>query len=404
MEGCLTDLFVGVCKATFYLMYGIALLLYRGIAFLVRKIQERSLRRSSTIQGGSNRGSDPVSDTSNRVSVPVRKRPVTGLRAGLMCPGCLERDCIRKHDQGKRQYFSCTDCSASIPAEYVNETGIEREVISAVGFRGHGKTMYFGSLFYTIDDLAKYWPGFYTFALDETSLDVVREISADLKAGKRPKSTGASFHSPTIVRLSNIPGLGDRFLLFYDTGGESYTNANRLIQHARFVRNSRTVIFIVSLDVLEKKNERMNDLLSVYVQGLNELEGKTEDQHLIVVLSQGDKYQERLRGRDHVWRYLQEGTLEELGNEKLGRYINGMKVISDSLRSFVRDDLGEAQFLNFATTRFRSVEFSIVSALGADPVGDRLQFEIVPKRIMDPILWVMYKSLGFFRRVHVGGP
>jgi signal transduction histidine kinase len=92
-----------------------------------------------------------------------------------------------------------------------------------------------------------------------------------------------------------------------------------------------------------------------------------------------------------MWRYLEEGRLEKLGNEKLGNYISHMRRISLGLRDFVRDDLGEAQFLNFATSRFKSVEFSIVSALGAEPSGGRLQTMPVPKRIFDPLLWVMGK-------------
>jgi hypothetical protein len=38
------------------------------------------------------------------------------------------------------------------------------------------------------------------------------------------------------------------------------------------------------------------------------------------------------------------------------------------------------------------MSFSIISALGTEPQGARLSVEIVPRRILDPVLWVMEKS------------
>ena len=327
-------------------------------------------------------------------------RGVSDAVVELLCPYCLKRDCIRETDHN-RLYFSCTLCNAEIPTEYVNDVTVPREVVSAVGFRGHGKTVYFASLFHTMNHLADFWPEFYTFAIDEKSLDIVRQNSKRLQAGELPDATPTSFKTPTIVRLSNIPRLGDRFFLFYDTGGENYAKASALIHHADFVRNSRTVVFIVSLDDLEDEGQNMHELLSIYVQGLGQLDGDTKDQHLIVVLSKGDKLKGRLGGREDIWRYLEAGKLEKMGTQKIGSYINGMKIVSQSLRDFVADDLGEAQFLNFATTRFKSVEFSIVSALGAEPKGKQLEVKIVPKRIIDPILWVVYKPLGILRKVYI---
>lgn len=343
----------------------------------------------------------------DEVGVRVKREGGSPVRSGatamvgVLCPYCLERDSISKVDQNEERQFTCDHCNMRVPPEYMKNARIPREVISAVGFRGHGKTVYFASLFHTMNALASFWPGFYTFAIDEKSLDIVKQNSKLLKTGELPAATPMNFPIPTIVRFSNMPSLGDRFFLFYDTSGEAYARQSALIQYASFVRRSRAVIFLLSLDDLEHDDQKMHELLSTYVQGLTELDGNTKNQHLIVVLSKGDRMEKRLEGHEDIWQYLEDGRLDKLGNEKLGNYINGMKRVSRNLRDFVRDDLGEAQFLNFAGDRFKSVEFSIVSALGAEPTGNRLQAEITPKRIIDPILWVVYKSKGLFQKGNI---
>lgn len=305
-----------------------------------------------------------------------------------LCPYCLDVDSIADKSDKNEQNYACLNCKSNIPREYVNYGKIPREVISAVGFRGHGKTVYFASLFHTLNDLASFWPGFYTFAVDEKSLETVRDNANLLRAGTLPDPTRANFPAPTIVRFSNMPSLGHRFFMFYDTSGEVYARQSALIQYASFVKHSHTVIFIISLDDLEREGQRAHDLLSVYVQGLTELDGNTEEQRLLVVFSKADRLETRLQNNEEILHYLQTGRLENLGNVKLNQYVKDMRRMSKSLGKFVRYDLKDMQFLNFAQDRFKGVDFCIVSALGSEPAGNRLCDEVTPKRIIDPILWV----------------
>lgn len=321
----------------------------------------------------------------------------------MICPYCLENKTIAaRKDKNEKSYYSCSACNSIIPREYAENTAIPKEVISAVGFRGHGKTINFSSLFYSVDELASIWPGFYSFAIDEKSLETLRNNINKLKKGELPPPSPTSFPTPTIVRFSNIPGLGDRFFLFYDTSGEAYTNASRLITNAPFVKRSKVVIFLISLKDLDYDSSKMNDLLSVYIQGLTELEGNPQDQHLLVVFSKGDVLNpimdENSRWKE-IREYLTNGGLKSLENIKIRNYIAGMKKVSNILKDFARIDLQAAQFLNFAKNRFKTVEFSIISSLGANPVESRLQVEITPKRIFDPLLWVTYRSLSGYKKL-----
>jgi hypothetical protein len=316
----------------------------------------------------------------------------------LMCPYCLAISKIELKKDEKQQFFSCLQCSMRISSEYMNYPDIHRDVVSAVGFRGHGKTVYFASLFNMMNDLANYWPGFYTLAADETSLDIVKNNSRMLKAGDLPVATPMNFPTPTIVKFSNMPKFGERFFLFYDTSGEAYARQSTVIQHASFVKRSNSVIFLISLDDLERDDQKMHELLSAYVQGLTDLKGDPKNQNLIVVFSKGDRLKTRLENYKEVWRYLEEGRLEMLGNGKMGRYIRKMNSISQDLKGYVKSELKETQFLNLADDRFKSIEFSIISALGTQPSGSRLDGLSIPKRIMDPLLWVIYKSKSRIQR------
>jgi hypothetical protein len=320
------------------------------------------------------------------------------LRRKIVCPNCLEQRTIKTRlDENNKEYYSCLACNSVIPREYAENTSSPVEVVSAVGFRGHGKTLYFSSLFYSIDKLASIWPGFYSFAADERSLDTIKDNISKLKKGELPPPSPASFPIPTNVRLANLPALGDRFFLFYDTGGESYTRASKLIKYAGFVRRSHTAVFLVSLEDLDYDGSKLHELLSIYVQGLTELAGKPGNQHLLVVFSKGDLLGPKLNsggsGSERIWQYLTGGEIKSLNHIKILDYIKGMQEVSADLREFTGRELNALQFINFAQDQFRSVEFSLISSLGAKPVGNRLQVEINPKRLFDPLLWIAYRSL-----------
>ena len=78
--------------------------------------------------------------------------------------------------------------------------------------------------------------------------------------------------------------------------------------------------------------------------------------------------------------------------------------ISDLLLDFTELELHAHEFVNAARAHFKSMSFSIISALGTEPDGAQLSVQIVPRRILDPLLWVMEKTFyqtktGFFTLV-----
>jgi len=315
----------------------------------------------------------------------------------MLCPFCLKENTITKVEEGGRSYYVCSEhAEPRIPVTYGENYKIPRDVISAIGFRGHGKTAYFVSLFSSLDDLARVWPNFSTFPIDEKSLDTVHDNVKLLKGGKLPDRTPQTFPIPTIVQFSDMPRFKDRFLIFYDVGGENFERASRLINNANFVKRSQTAIFFMSLPDLEYDTQQMHHLLSVYIQGLKDLGGNPKEQNLLVVLTKGDLLAPKLEKHNEIWNYLVNGDTKNLQYANLNPQLAEMKKISKSLKAFIREDIGAAGFLNLGEKNFRAVDFCIISALGAAPKGDQLDISVTPKRIFDPILWVMNNSTGWF--------
>jgi hypothetical protein len=110
-----------------------------------------------------------------------------------------------------------------------------------------------------------------------------------------------------------------------------------------------------------------------------------------VVFTKADRLAGRFTGRwADLHTYLVQGSVDALAQTE--GYVNRMYAVSDRLLTFTEQELHAHEFLNAATANFRSVNFSIISALGTKPQDGRLSVAIVPRRILDPMLWVMELS------------
>ncbi len=314
----------------------------------------------------------------------------------MLCAFCLDDVRFRQEKTAGNMasMYVCPKCNEQVPALYSQDyRKYPPVVISAVGFRQHGKTVYFASLFYTLKKLtlARDWPDFFTMGLDEDSLDTVYGNARLLDSGNLPDSTPKNFPRPTMIRAEGIPMQPDSTLLFFDTGGECFEKPTQLVQFAGFVRRAKAVMLLISIADMEDPRAGMQQLLNTYVIGMGELGGRTRDQHLIVVFTKADQLVGRLKGRwSNLYTYLVEGSVDDMA--ETDGYIERMYDISDQLRAFTQEELNAYEFLNAAEANFKSISFSIISALGTEPQGAKLSVEIVPRRILDPILWVMERS------------
>ena len=325
----------------------------------------------------------------------------------MLCPFCLTPVSFKQAKPAGLPAFIylCPNCNEQVPALYAQDYRRYPPVVtSAVGFRQHGKTVYFAALFYTLKKLtlARDWPEFFTMSLNEDSLDTIYGNARLLEGGALPDSTPKNFPRPTMVRAEGVPIHPDCTLLFFDTGGECFEKPTQLVQFASFVRHARTAMLLISVPDLVEPHVDMQRLLNNYVVGLRELGGRTRDQHLVVVYTKADRLVSRfIPAWEALHFYLAEGSIYDLAQPD--GYMARMADISDLLREFTEYELHAHEFVNAATANFKSVSFSIISALGAEPQGARLVTAIMPLRILDPLLWVMGRSLSrsagwWFRR------
>ena len=324
----------------------------------------------------------------------------------MLCSFCLADVRFKQEKVGGHQssIHLCPNCNEQVPALYSQDyRKYPPVVISAVGFRQHGKTVYFASLFYTLKKLtlARDWPEFFTMGLNEDSLDTVYGNARMLDAGTLPDSTPKNFPRPTMIRAEGIPMQPDSTLLFFDTGGESFEKPTQLVQFAGFVRRAKAAMLLISIADLEDPRAGMHRLLNTYVVGMGELGGKTRDQHLIIVFTKADRLVGRFSGQwSDIHTYLVEGSVDDMARPD--GYIERMHDISNRLHEFTEQELSAYEFMNAAEANFKSISFSIISALGTEPQGAKLSVGIVPRRILDPVLWIMEKSFSrperMFRR------
>lgn len=317
----------------------------------------------------------------------------------MLCPFCLSDERFRRQPAGTASVFLCPACNEQLPALYVQRyRAYPPVVISAVGFRQHGKTVYLASLFYALKRLRlpQYWPTFFTMALNEDSLDTIYGNVRMLESGELPLSTPKNFPRPTMLRLEDIPFFRqvDYTLLCYDTGGESFERPTQLVQYAGFVRRARSAMFLISPTDLEHPAQEMHKLLNTYVVGMGELGGQTQDQHLVVVYTKADRLPAHVPGWKQDWRelndYLLEGSMDSLAQPR--GYVRRMRRISDRLAEFTEGELQAYEFLNMTRAHFKSVVFAIVSSLGAEPDQGHMPVQIAPRRVLDPLLWMIERT------------
>ena len=313
----------------------------------------------------------------------------------MLCPFCLEKKSLNTTKAG----CFCGNCREEIHGEYIKyirRRRIPQTIISAVGFRGHGKTVFFHSYFYALKETItrEYWEDVYFQALDKNSLVKLWEGIDNLAKGILPEATPAVFARPTILKFSGLPDFGDRVMVFYDTSGEVFADPDTIPVNARFLARSPVILFLVSISDLmkEKTSDTWQDglahLLNAYIIGVTHasLRGNPRKQDLVVVLTKGDEILDMID--PSVSTYLETGPIR-CYSENLEHYTDNMEFISMDIRNWLRENNCQL-FLNTADDTFKNVRFTIVSSLGTKPVSDvRMIMPDDPKRIFDPILWMM---------------
>ena len=292
--------------------------------------------------------------------------------------------------------YRCPSCREIVPTMYVLDYNeYPPMVISAVGFSGHGKSVYFASLFHALrhEALARAWPEFYTLALDDASLKIALENLTLLNRGNLPVATPNNFPRPTLLRLENIPMVQNSTLVIYDVAGETFEQARNIEKYAQFLAKAGTVLFLISLPELLADDQdcaaALFQLLNAYIIGVREIGGDTRNQNLVVVFTKADILAKYLSDWEALHAYVARDPYTDLRD--VFQYLAGVRQISSELERFTAQGIHASQFLATAKGNFRRVSFSLISALGASPDEETrtLQTAVSPRRVLDPLLMLM---------------
>jgi hypothetical protein len=304
----------------------------------------------------------------------------------MLCPFCL-KDIPSKEK-------ACKHCEEPLPPMYVQHYSRWRPpvMMSAVGFSGHGKTVYLASLFHLLQTgLCKVWPKFRRQALNQETVNVLYHNLRLLNTGTLPESTRRSFPKPSIHLLSGMPRLGERIMLIYDPPGEAFNEDVGVEKYAGFVQRARCVMFLISLsDMDDPVANEMHRLLETYTLGMSRMKSRKRQQHLIVVYTKADLLMGRFEDGAGLLDYLRKSELNTVTDVR--KYRRLMRDMSEALADFTASNLGALGFLHLAHDYFKSVAFCAVSALGSAPEGSKLLVSVEPRRVVDPLFWVFEKS------------
>jgi hypothetical protein len=314
----------------------------------------------------------------------------------MLCPFCLAK--VNRFTKNANTGYTCPECKEAVPALYLDGySQYPAVVLSSVGFRGHGKTVYLAALFHVLahHELPCHWQGFYKTAPGDRSLEILDTNIRMLKTGNLPDSTAQNFPKPTLIQVKGIPTGKGATLLCYDAAGESFEKATRMVTYTKFLTRSTTVLFLLSIPDLEREGadvaQEMERLLTIYRNGIAELGGNTRLQRLLVVYTKADEWTALFDGQyNGLQGYLQAGTFDGLADYP--SYKKSLLATSEQLQMLTAEHLQAQAFLNNAKDNFASLGFCAVSALGASPKGQQLQTGITPRRVLDPLLWVLDDS------------
>jgi hypothetical protein len=270
-----------------------------------------------------------------------------------------------------------------------------------VGFSRHGKTCYIAALTLMLENLYRVWTETTWFPLDDYTTKLIRGTRHQAFKGGVPEHT--EHLRPIFINMYEVPKFKDNCLVIYDAPGEIYEDFQTFGSDEitlRPLKKVKNIWFLVSLDTLDNDPEKkINDLLNIYIAGMQRLKLSLAGRNLIVVYTMADKLMEVMP--EDVTTYLLDDPFKNITsknqtdlkkNISVQTYIEKMKGVSGKLEKYTIEKVpGGGAFVKLARRSGMGLYFSITSALGADPVNGEMGEESAARfRVLDPYLWALH--------------
>jgi len=277
----------------------------------------------------------------------------------------------------------CTVCNEEgIPILYPREYDQHPAVpVSIFGPGGHGKSVFVDALITQLERRIT-WPSFSCQWMDTVSMLRVRDrLDAMRKDGVLPDTTEAIFPRPQILRLRNVPRVGGCQLLFYDTSGETFRQAETLRDAGRYLKNSPAIVWLISLKDIEYP-EQLGDLMTIYATAMAQMGADPRRQTLILTLTKGDLLIDRPGFPASARDFLTDDDLDPSS----GAWTR-LSTISNELEKWLLDS-EHRNIVNLLKGQFRLVRYCVLSAQGEESDGQQLRGELMPRGVLSPLFWL----------------
>ena len=333
---------------------------------------------------------------------------------GARCPKCKR----------PTERMVCPCCHNPLPNDLLTgKTG----TISIIGDRSSGKTVYFLAL---IQQLKKYA---YKLGIHEVSpLDLTYDNNNPEKATSTvytkmsselfdkhalPHQTTVGRPIPLIFRIAfkGKTKQEDRsiLLVFYDAAGEIFQNSEKVNEIATYLKDSAGVIFLIDPEKLEGLHDTLveggvvNQAEENFVKAdptrifdsLSQITGneKLKDKPLALTYSKIDEVVTALQNNNQGYSIQGVNLLANSSFIKTGVFDLGeVEMIHEGLKNVSEQEWDAGRFWGQAESKYENgfVRMFAVSALGSTPDKDGNIGKPKPYRVMDPLIWMLYK-IGF---------
>ena len=289
--------------------------------------------------------------------------------------------------------FKCTTCNQSLSRDIIE---LKNKVISIIGGRGSGKTIYISLLIDFIENNIKLGNNqtFIRMEGDKRKDDILTVIQDRIKIEKgvpdptEPKELKSEESTAGLPLIYFYKNAGETIALsFYDSAGEDLQNFDTLQQEYDYILNSSGIVFI--MDIFSGiKNFRSTKNTLIHLIKLLRLEhGLNRSTKISIpisfVFNKFDLYSDESLEERHI---LWDGNNNEIILEEINKLHNSL---SKHFKSNSIEGLGN--LLEICSDNFINYKFIPVSSLGYNPLDNQLTNKIKPFDIEYPYIYLLDK-------------
>jgi len=303
----------------------------------------------------------------------------------------------------KRICSSCHETLPSTTGDYKNH------IFAVIGGPDSGKTHYIAVLINLL--MRKLGPemDFILDALDDETRkkyqkDFYEPLFEKHEVIKKTKSATANknVQKPLVYGISMVKNNEVKnylTLVFFDTAGEDLNSEDTMTVVNKYIYRSDGIIMLIDPLQIVGVRDKLPDVPKPSVISSQSLDILSRTTHLVqkgLRLKPTDKINIPLAisftKMDAIEELLEvDYQVKHKSNHYKGLNLGDIDAVNTEMKALL-SEWDENALIQLATTRYKASKFFGLSALGSNPHKTQKVDKIIPNRIEDPFLWLLYKS------------